>query len=111
MTFELDKNMLPKQPLDFNKINQITYQLMEKKRFSDAIKVLVCLCDGDDYFEAGTYAFKISTCYEKLGDNFMAKYWAGVAVVQNPSIYSYVEQRNKFQDVNILDLVELSEII
>lgn len=108
VTFETD--MLPLQKLDFNKIEKIGQKLLDGEQYSEALKFYVCLCDGDDYFEAGKYAFQISICYEKLGDKFMAKYWAGLALEQNPTIDFYLMQRQKFDKVGILELVDIEEI-
>lgn len=96
--------------LNFGKIEKIGQELIREKKYSEAIGLYVCLCDGDDYFEAGYYAYQISICFENIGNHFMAKYWAGLAVSQNPNIEKYVNQRQKFSDVNILNIVSLGDI-
>ena len=108
---ERKSGMLPSTKLDFNKIERIGSGLIRDQKFKEAVDLYVCLCDGDDYFEAGWYAYQISYCYDQLGDKFMAKYWAGLAVRENPALEKYAHQRQKFSDVGILDLVSLSDII
>jgi hypothetical protein len=108
MTINYD--MLPKTELDFTKISTFANRLEEIGKYSEAIKIYYCLCDGDSSLEAGYFAHRISTCYEKLGDNFAAKYWAGRAVEENPTIGQYTEQREKFSSVEILNLLDLHEI-
>lgn len=108
MTVSYD--MLPKAKLDFTKISTLAYELEGVGKYSEAIKIYYCLCDGDSSLEAGYFAQRISICYEKLGDNFAAKYWAGRAVEENPTIDQYNEQRKKFSSVGILNLLDLQNI-
>jgi hypothetical protein len=107
----INYDMLPKTNMDFTKISTIAHRLEEIGKYSEAIKIYYCLCDGDSSLEAGYFAQRISICYEKLGDSFAAKYWAGRAVEENPTIVQYTEQREKFSSVGILNLVDLQEIV
>lgn len=106
----IDYDMLPKTKLDFTKISTFAYRLEETGTYSEAIKIYYCLCDGDSSLEAGYFAQRISICYEKLGDKFAAKYWAGRAVEENPTIDQYTEQRGKFSNIGILEFVDIKEI-
>ena len=103
--------MIPNQRIDFNKVNKIVGDWLNESRFDAVIDLCICLCDGDDYFEAGLHAYWLSICYERLGRSYEAKYWAGLAVSQNPQIEQYINQRRKFDGVNILELVKLSDIV
>jgi hypothetical protein len=107
----LNYNMLPKVHLDFTKISTLADRLEKADNFSDAIRAYLCLCDGDPSLEGGYFANRLSVCYEKLGEFFAAKYWAGRAVEENPGIDQYSVQRAKFENVTILDIFELAKII
>ena len=92
--------------LDVNLLLFCAKEAYANDNVSDALAVYLLLADGDPSLDGGFTGFQIARCYEKAGDLFSAKYWAGRAVEENPGIEEYVKYRNSFDNLSLEGIID-----
>ena len=92
---------MPSTTQNFNILERRAESLLAAGRVRDAMAVYLFMADGDLSLDAGSLAFRIGACCERLADFHAAKWWYGRAVEENPEVSSYVEARRRLDPVTI----------
>jgi tetratricopeptide (TPR) repeat protein len=87
--------------IDVNAAMAAASSLRETERNQEAIELYLFLADGDASLDAGWLAVQLAECYESLGRLSEARYWAGRAEEENPTLWDRVETRNRLGPVKI----------
>ena len=86
---------------DFNLLEKKAKYYLSISQPHNALAIYLFMTDGDPSLDAGYLGMRIGDCYERLNDQFSAKYWYGRAVEENPQIPKYVEARARLSSVSI----------
>ena len=83
--------------LVFSELANVGTFLREHGHYERAIRVFLLLSKGDDTFEAGSYAYELGLCYEKMRDRSNAERYFTIAARENPSIPEYNEALSRMK--------------
>ena len=94
--------------IDFNDLERGALEAAKSGDVQRAIAIYTWMADGDPSLGGGYLGERLGECYELLGQPFVAHYWYGRAVEENPEVRA--KSKDALQRLGQLDVTELLKV-
>jgi tetratricopeptide (TPR) repeat protein len=96
--------------IDVNAVMSTANWFRNEGDFQSALELYLFLADGDPSLDGGWLGVQIAECYEALGRMNEARYWAGRAENENPTLPDRREIRERLGSIDVDDMVGLPSV-